>query len=496
MDLVRAENTYAVIVAIEEYQFRIKNVDYATNDARAFYEWLHDDLGVPADNITLWMNSQATQSALINELRYQLRNLTEDDRFIFYYAGHGFHDGGYNRITAWDSYPASLRETTVCLNEILLQPLRDSPCTKSLIFIDSCSSFLDELEIGRDMLADMHNDEFIDFVRSSNYQAMFTSCSRGEKSYGSQTLRHGIWTHFLLQALKGEAREALERERFVTSTSLQNYLRHIVPRYIRERTEIRGTQTPWACISSNNTFAIHEIPVEEGEFEAPLAGLQLQQDEMFFRKVETSPIQRLPGFNRRTHFIPDRINRRVDDFIASLLQPSIEEELETIYANCRDILGLRRREITKTLGTGNGNIDTSLFRFQIDTKQNPEDPAESMVDRRLVLLIEATAIPEGLERVFPVMPNEIVIPIDGDLNYDDLVDKFEDVKDANGGTLDDNDRTGLIEYTAPDGVVFIISAFEQELVIKPRATASFANMLAAASTSFAALANAEQRLLE
>jgi len=34
------ENTYAVIIAVENYQFGIKQVDYAKNDAHAFQQWL------------------------------------------------------------------------------------------------------------------------------------------------------------------------------------------------------------------------------------------------------------------------------------------------------------------------------------------------------------------------------------------------------------------------------------------------------------------------
>lgn len=130
-----------------------------------------------------------------------------------------------------------------------MEPLRKSNCNKSLIFIDACASKIDEQLLSRDFIVDMNPSEFIEFVRSSNYRAMFLSCSRGEKSYGSSILGHGIWTHFLLKALKGEASEAIEQERFITSASLQNYLSKAVPDFIKLNTNIRGNQRPWAEVS-------------------------------------------------------------------------------------------------------------------------------------------------------------------------------------------------------------------------------------------------------
>ncbi|NKI19725.1 caspase family protein [Paenibacillus dendritiformis] len=260
MTAEKYNNTYAVIVAVENYQFGIKKVDYAKNDAQAVRQWLIDYLKVPHENIKLWIDLDATKSALTEELRYEISRLNESDQFIFYYAGHGFFDSGYNKITTWDTHPNNLKDTTVSLNHVLMEPLRKSKCNKSLIFIDACASKIDVQFLCRDFIADMNPGEFINFVRSSNYRAMFISCSRGEKSYGSSVLGHGIWTHFLLKALKGEAPEAIEQERFITSTSLQNYLSRAVPNFIKSHTEIRGTQKPWAEVSCSNTFIVFEIP--------------------------------------------------------------------------------------------------------------------------------------------------------------------------------------------------------------------------------------------
>lgn len=104
------EDTIVVIVAIEDYQFSdgrtgINSVDYARNDASAFRDLLVNEFEIDEDNIEFRLESDANKVWLENELPYIIRNLTDDDRFIFYYAGHGFYQDETNRLTTWDSHP-------------------------------------------------------------------------------------------------------------------------------------------------------------------------------------------------------------------------------------------------------------------------------------------------------------------------------------------------------------------------------------------------------
>ena len=88
-------------------------------------EVLIQDLGVPAENITVWLDSEATKSVFEHELPYVIRQLCPGDRFIFFYAGHGFFANGTNRLTTWDSHPANLFDTTVSLETVLLDAGRE-----------------------------------------------------------------------------------------------------------------------------------------------------------------------------------------------------------------------------------------------------------------------------------------------------------------------------------------------------------------------------------
>ena len=65
------ENTFAVIIAIEDYRFNdgstgITPVKYARNDATKFKKMLREEFLIPEDNITMWLDKDATKSAFEN----------------------------------------------------------------------------------------------------------------------------------------------------------------------------------------------------------------------------------------------------------------------------------------------------------------------------------------------------------------------------------------------------------------------------------------------
>jgi hypothetical protein len=254
--------THAVLIGIETYQKRgIGSVQFAQADATAMREVLIQDLGVPAENITIWLDSEATKSVFENELPYAIRQLCPGDRFIFFYAGHGFFANGTNRLTTWDSHPANLFDTTVSLETVLLAPLKNQQGVSSLVFIDACAANLKtNLVQARDLISDLTSNEFEALVRSTDHSAAFFACSPNEKAYPSDSLQHGIWTFHLIKALRGEAENAFQRERWITGDSLRNYLALVVPAFIRASTKIQGEQRPYAILGSNGLFGIHQVP--------------------------------------------------------------------------------------------------------------------------------------------------------------------------------------------------------------------------------------------
>jgi hypothetical protein len=452
---------YAVVIAVEEYQEDgINPVEFARNDATAFKEILIRHLGVPEDNIEIWIDTGATRTRLEHELPYSIRQLRLGDRFYLFYAGHGLWAGGSNRLTAWDTHPHHPAETTVDLEKVLLAPLRASPCQQSLVFVDACAAeFDDPHALGRNVLAGMKKSEFDAFVSDSIHTAAFFSCSPRQKSYPAATLSHGIWTYHLLRALRGEEPAASVRG-VVTGQSLQDYLGVAVPKFLREKTSIKGLQRPYALIGSGGAFEIRRMPRKARTAAADV--LRPDFASAFFRGIETRPFARLPGFDRkRGHTVPDSRNDRAAGWAGRLLDEEVKEELDAVYKNARRILDLPRGEVSLNVddGCGSGTVDTDSFRFSVDVEQDSADIENAAIVRTVVLRVPHAELPEDFDDIFPSVLNEIVVPFKGaSKNYDDLADSLESFAKTAKASFDDNPRKEKIVLTFGAGLSVVVDA--------------------------------------
>lgn len=417
----------------------------------------------------MWLDKDAIKSALEDELKCHIRQLKNTDRFIFYYAGHGFYQNSNNKLTCWDTHPTNLGGTTVSLKEILLDPLEHSECEQSLMFLDCCSTNLTESLTGRDLISNFNDREFETFIKSKNYHALFMSCSPGEKSYPSEILKHGIWTYHLIEALKGNISEAIVKDVYITDNSIRNYLSSAIPKFITEKTTLRDTQRPYSKVNASNDFLIRQLYIKEEEVNNELPNLKLQFDKTLFRKVVFVPIKRAKGF-LKGHFAPDRVNSSGNSFIQRVFEENLKEEIQTIYENTKDILSLRRRQIEIIAEQEGGSVECDTFRYYINVEQNPHESSEARVTRNLVIRVKRSELAKNFDDIFPNQIDEIVIPYEGTFDFDDLVEKFENLEDVDGGKLYDNEMKGEIEYKTYSGLSIKVNIGDLEVVITPNRT--------------------------
>lgn len=458
VDLLGSGQVIAIVVAVEDYQPRpdgktLAKVDFARNDAEAFAEALKTIYPADRLSLTLLRDSEATCASLKNDLGFAIKSLAANDLFIFYYAGHGFHGTGGNRITAWDSNSFNIEGTTLLLRDVLTDQLAASPCQRALVFIDACASGF--TGVGRDVITSMNPQELNEFLGAATYSAMFLSCKPGEKSYPATPLQHGVWTYFLLKALTGEAEEALGPGRFLTDTALRDYLRSEVSRYVTRDMQVRGNQTPQAIIDASNTFAIRQVPVRIQPV-APagdLSGVRAPIVREYLESLQRDAIKSLADFDKaRGHFVPKVVTGATIKFVHGLLKAEIDEEIQEFYERTKAVFKLRRDDIPHSSGNGEGSVDTEFFRFSIEAHQDNDDPAKYVIAKRLELRDAPDPHLEKIDEVFGRMFDEVVVEVDADaLDFSDLVNLFEDIKEAHGGELRDEQNLSRLTYTATDG---------------------------------------------
>lgn len=252
INIPKIERTFAIIIAIENYAVRtdnqVDNVKFAIKDASRFKEMLVSSMGISEENIYEWKNEEALKSNLDYELKNLFYSLTESDRLIFYYVGHGFHDGVTNYLSTYDIHPFNIAETAISLRKILLDPLQQSSCKNAFIFIDACAKSFDNKN-ERSHITNINEDEFKIISGKFESYSIFLSCNPGQSSYSCDDLKNGIWTYFLTKAITESVDEVILNNQYITDRKLGDYLSLNVSQYAKNKHD--WNQNPKTILDSS-----------------------------------------------------------------------------------------------------------------------------------------------------------------------------------------------------------------------------------------------------
>lgn len=460
------DTTRVIIVAIENYRYdKISRVKYALNDANAFKDLLISDFKIKSENIITYFDKFASKTALEDELKYEIKNLNDDEKFIFYYVGHGFYGNGTNKLSVWDTSDTNFSETTLALKDILIEPLKESKCKKSLIFLDTCSKYISDEILSREAISNIEVKELDFLMRQSEYCGIYISCSPGEKSYSDDNLQHGIWTYHLLEALKGKEKKLLVDNKYITDVSLRDYLRRCVPKFISEKTDIKNSQTPIANLLSSNSFIIHEVKKnEEKSINNEFPVLDISHDVIKLINREVRSIKEASGF-KSSHWAPEKISKSGENFIRNSFFQETSDEIQNVYQKAKDILNLRRRDIIKEIAIEGGLIKNEVFNYELTVSQNNSHPAYGQFDRELTIH-DYNLISTEFDEIFSVKLKSIFLTCNfSKVDYEDIVEKFENMAESQNGRLEDDDREKIITYTAIDGLCLVLHFDDNNILL-------------------------------
>lgn len=199
----------AVVVGLENYRKpksgdALPTVAYAHADAHAVSDALYQifkDMPEGDVDVEVMTDSDASLTAIKDHLAYTIRNLSAGDLFIFYYAGHGFHGAGGNRLSTYDTNRLNIADTTLSMRDALLEPFADSACEQALVFVDACAEHFRDVVQSRDVIAnlDAHEvDEFLDSVGISglSYPARRARNPFRRASSAMASGRTSYWKHW------------------------------------------------------------------------------------------------------------------------------------------------------------------------------------------------------------------------------------------------------------------------------------------------------------
>ncbi|WNZ26225.1 hypothetical protein HJG54_27665 [Leptolyngbya sp. NK1-12] len=256
------QTSYAVVIGISSYQNGISPLQTAVNDAKAIAHALETEHQYTT---TLLLDEQATQANLIELLQAKLPQLlSEDDRLLFYFAGHGIalnkdDDGPQGYLIPQD---AKLGDSTSYLPmQKVAAALSELPCRHCLVILDCCFAGAFHWSSTRKLFPVgevIHKERYDCFIQDPAWQVI-TSASHDQAAWDSlqlkddrgtdaQRTQHSPFAVALLDALAGMAdayppaqADKPAGDGVMTATELYLYLRDRVEGATNQQ---NGRQTP------------------------------------------------------------------------------------------------------------------------------------------------------------------------------------------------------------------------------------------------------------
>ncbi len=205
----RIDKRYAVVIGVGEYESEeIPDLEFARADAQSMVDFLNSSAAGPFDEVLFLADEEATGTAMRNALFVFLQKADWDDLVLIYYAGHGAPDG--NRpdnlyLLPTDSDLDAMASTGFPMWDVKTALRRQIAAERVIVIADACHSAgtADGDVVGggaSNNIAGTFSQLFTPSRRLMMTAADTNEFSLEDARWGG----HGVFTHFLLEALKGD----------------------------------------------------------------------------------------------------------------------------------------------------------------------------------------------------------------------------------------------------------------------------------------------------
>ena len=283
----------ALVIGVHRYDDpAFPDLAYADDDAIAFAEILSSKAGGFDEVVLLAEPGQATRQEVLRRLRFATADLGQEDVFVLYFSGHGTLSEGDEPglfLLPADAAPGDLATSALEL-DALRGYLARLPVQRKALVVDACfngdgKSSVDPELRGRidELLARIDGS---DPARLAGGEAHLFASSPGRPAFEDPDLEHGVYTHYLIQALSWARQAAdLDQDGLVTAWEAHDYARG------RTIDHTSGAQVPEAAlrvVGRNDLAFVGDPAARTGRDQAlvfdysgrmsPFAGAQLFVD--------------------------------------------------------------------------------------------------------------------------------------------------------------------------------------------------------------------------
>ena len=211
---------WAVLVGAAEY-LHMPLLKYTDDDAYQLYAFLKSPEGgaLPDDQLRLLIDEQATIANINEAVRNTFMRADENDVVLFYFSGHGVQ--GAFLPTDFDGINNQLKHSA------LRGMIDRSQAKHKIVIADACHSGSLFAFNGPSPAAIQQFYRAFETAKSGT--ALFMSSKGEEYSLEDGGLRSGIFSHFMIKGLKGEA--DANQDQIITIVELYEYVRFHVTEF-------------------------------------------------------------------------------------------------------------------------------------------------------------------------------------------------------------------------------------------------------------------------
>lgn len=272
-------NKLALVVGIGTFKDpKINRLLFTTNDARGFSDTLKKQCGF--SYVQVLLNENATTYNIKTEMDKLAKKAGPEDLVVIYIASHGSPEdldvAGVNYIVTYDTEVENLYATAYKMSDLLDDVKKRISAERIVAFLDTCYSGATFKEPPKDWTggrglkiapySGLRSSSIEERLRSEGRdikiapapanvggkkqgvgRVVIASSGQDQKAWESETIQHGYFTHFLIQALNSSKSLSIQ--------ALYEYLKKEVPQAVRR--ERNAEQNPTMASSTSGPIEIY-----------------------------------------------------------------------------------------------------------------------------------------------------------------------------------------------------------------------------------------------
>jgi len=234
---------WAVVIGVASYN-HMPVLRYPDDDAYRMYAFLKSPEGGALDDehIKILVDEEATRGNIKRVMSDIFGKAGPNDLIMLYYSGHGVNG-------AFLPYDFDHSASSRLMHQEIMNILNRSRAKHKLCIADACYSGSLLASKGPQPRDGLTRELYNKISESAPSTALIVSSKYNETSVESSGLRQGVFSHYLIRGLKGEA--DTNRDRYINVTELFQYVRQNVRDYTgnRQSPMIEGDYDPGMPVS-------------------------------------------------------------------------------------------------------------------------------------------------------------------------------------------------------------------------------------------------------